>query len=61
MTLAKNVDVNVRNKYGRTALRAAVEKCYKDLVKLLISKGVVVNTGDKNGLTDLQKSAGVQC
>jgi ankyrin repeat protein len=52
-------DVNVKNKYGDTALIATIDRTSidKDIVKLLIDNGANVNDTDRDGFTALMHAA----
>ncbi|MEW6731425.1 MAG: ankyrin repeat domain-containing protein [Acidobacteriota bacterium] len=55
--LAQGVDVNVKDKDGKTALMYAAEKGYSDIVKSLLVQAVNVNAKDKDGKTALMYAA----
>ena len=47
------VDINIRDEYGKTALRYAVENGHLEVVKYLIDKGADINVKDNYGKTAL--------
>lgn len=47
--LDKGVDVNAKTRSGMTALMAAAEGGYTDIVKALLEKGADVNITNNNG------------
>ena len=47
----KGADPNVKDKYGRTSLMLAVEKNYKDVVKVLLANDANVNSQNIFGWT----------
>ena len=55
--LASGLSPNTQDKYGRTALHAAVLLAQLELARYLLSKGADVNARDGNGHTPLMVSA----
>lgn len=51
--IAKGVDVNERDKGGRTALVIAVKNQYTDMVKVLLTTKIDIDTADNLGNTPL--------
>lgn len=54
--IAREADVNAKDKHGYTPLHRAVGKGHKDVVEHLISKGADINAKDKHGFTPLHKA-----
>merc|ERR1719233_1607107 len=54
---AKQVDLNVTNRFGHTALINAAWKDRVDVVKLLLEKGVSLNCRNHDGQTAMDKAA----
>jgi hypothetical protein len=53
MLLAAGADPNVRDKYGRTAVRVCAWAGTTDILRQLLAHGGDVNTADSGGLTPL--------
>lgn len=51
--IGAGVDLDTRDRTGRTPLMAATQKGHLDLVKLLLDKGAQINAKDKSGETAL--------
>ena len=56
--LAAGMDVNAKDKHGRTTLHAAAVGGSTEVVELLIAKGADLNADDVNGKTPLDWSGG---
>jgi hypothetical protein len=52
-----DVEVGLRDKYGRTALTYAVMGGHKTVVKILLNNGANLESKDKNGRTPLSRAA----
>ena len=55
--LACGLDVNARDRYGRTALMEAIYAGHTDAVETLLKLGADVNARDDNGWTPLMEAA----
>jgi len=55
--IENGVDINVRDKYGYSALHIASFKNLDEMATFLISKGIALNLQDKNGQTILHYAA----
>ena len=54
--MQKGVYVNLRDKYGRTALMRAVSRNHKDIIELLIKNSADVNVKNNDGETALMRA-----
>jgi len=54
--LENGVDVNNTDRFGRTALWAAVDGGQTEIVKLLIEHGADINATDENGVTVIRRA-----
>jgi ankyrin repeat protein len=56
LLISRGVDVNVRDKYGKTSLHWAVKKGKRQIVTFLIRKDADVNVRDRSGYTPLHQA-----
>lgn len=54
MNFHKNLNLDIIDKFGQTALHIACSKGFIDVVKILIKKGASLNLVDKEGLSPLK-------
>ncbi|WP_022854953.1 ankyrin repeat domain-containing protein [Thermodesulfobacterium thermophilum] len=54
--ILKQEDLNIRDKYGDTLLHYAVRKNYKEIIRLLLEKGIDINTPNNIGETPLHQA-----